>query len=294
MAKVYSMTGYGEANRMHGSYKIHVDIKTLNSKYSDVRLKLPADLTSMEMEIRQEILRTTKRGKVEVQLMVEGEGFGDEVCEIDPTAFTRYFEQMESLSRIHHFGSGDFVPALLQLPGVVRAKEFSIEEAMKYAIMETLSQALDSLEKYRETEGNALAEALEMSVRNIIDGREAILGLEEERMTMVKERLLQNLEKEIEQEKVDRDRFEQELIYYLDKLDIHEEMVRLEQHCEYFLEALTETDEMKGKKLNFISQEIGREINTLGAKASHAGIQRLVVVMKNELDKIKEQLANVL
>ncbi|HLT93561.1 MAG TPA: YicC/YloC family endoribonuclease [Membranihabitans sp.] len=291
---MYSMTGFGYASRTYDPYKINVEVKSLNSKFSDIRIKAPAELSMLEMDIRQITLEKLLRGKVEIQLTMEGQNLDSNISEIDERVFANYYYQIHRLADELNFEPKNILASIIQLPGVVKLMEFKVDQQMESTILEAVEEALDALMQHRKTEGHALAQALIDSIREIIYRQEKIAGAEKERMVIVKERLQQALEQHIPPEKMDNGRFEQELIYYLDKMDIHEEMVRLKQHCEYFLSELQNCDIIKGKKLSFITQEMGREINTLGSKANHAEIQRWVVEMKNELDKIKEQLANVL
>lgn len=288
------MTGFGSSSKMYDPYKINVEIKSLNSKFADVRFKAPAELSAFEVDVRQMTLETGKRGKMEVSLTLEGQYLEGNMSEIDERVFAAYYRQMLKLSDTLGFEPVSIISSIVQLPGVVKLQEFKVDDQMKECILETVREALTNLMSHRRVEGKALAAALAESTQNIMDGQAEIVILEPERMEQVRTRLRQQLEQHIPPEKIDSGRYEQELIYYLDKMDIHEEMIRLRQHCAYFMEELDNGDKIKGKKLNFISQEMGREINTLGAKASHSEIQRLVVEMKNELDKIKEQLSNVL
>ncbi len=291
---MYSMTGFGSSSRMYDPYKINVEIKSLNSKFADVRFKAPAELSAFEVDVRQMTLETGQRGKIEVTLTLEGQSLEGNQSEIDEKVFAGFYQQLLRLADSLGFEPVNIISSIVQLPGVVKLQEFKVDQEMKESILETVREALAALMSHRLNEGKALAAALRESTQNIMEGQAEIANLEPERMDQVRTRLRQQLELHIPPEKIDSGRYEQELIYYLDKMDIHEEMIRLRQHCEYFLEELENGDIIKGKKLNFISQEMGREINTLGAKASHPEIQRQVVEMKNELDKIKEQLANVL
>lgn len=291
---MYSMTGFGSSSRMYDPYKINVEIKSLNSKYADVRFKAPAEMSELEIDVRQMVLETAKRGKIDISLTLEGQNLEGNLSEIDEKVFSGFYQQLLRLAKTLDFEPVNIIPSIIQLPGVVKLQEFKVDQKMKESILETVREALTALMNHRLDEGEALASALRQSTGNIVDGQVKIANLESERMEQVRDRLRQQLDQHIPPEKIDSGRYEQELIYYLDKMDIHEEMIRLRQHCEYFLEELDNEDSIKGKKLNFISQEMGREINTLGAKASHSEIQRVVVEMKNELDKIKEQLANVL
>ncbi|MBY5958470.1 YicC family protein [Membranicola marinus] len=291
---MYSMTGFGSASTMHEPYKINVEIKSLNSKFTDVRFKAPPEFSMLEMEVRQQAMEIALRGKIEISLTLEGQNMEGSLSEVDEQVFSNYYHQLDRLSNSLGADSKNIVSAILQLPGVVKLQEFKVDKDMKSDILNAIEVALGRLMNHRKKEGQALESALSASIQKIVDGQERIAELESERMENVRTRLSQNLEQHIPPEKIDNGRYEQELVYYLDKMDIHEEMIRLKQHCVYFMEELRNEDSVKGKKLNFIGQEIGREINTLGAKANHSDIQRLVVEMKNELDKIKEQLANVL
>lgn len=288
------MTGYGGADQMYDHHRINVNIRSLNSKFADVRIKIPSELADMEIQLRQSVLETLIRGKVDIQITIEGMNEEDHLCEIDENIFARYYQQLESLRKSFDLDQQNVISALINLPGVLRIKEVTADEGLKKAIFEVFQTALRELNEHRRSEGEALKKALDQSVRKITENHAGVKMLERERMALIRERLQHLLQQEIEPEKIDNGRFEQELIYYLDKLDIHEEMVRLDQHCAFFLEEMNSAEMSMGKKLNFIAQEIGREINTIGAKASHAGIQQLVVEMKNELDKIREQLANIL
>ncbi len=291
---MHSMTGYGSANDQVIPYEINVEVKTLNGKFADVRLKIPSELNSLEMDIRSLALNIAKRGKIELHISLDSHSVDDNLCEIDEKVFKAYYHQLSRLADSLEFEKNDILSSIVRLPGVVKIHELTIDDSLKSAILQCVEKALVKLDEHRKTEGEVLKETLEGNILRITENQKEVENLDDERIKSVKDRLQQSLEKNISAEQLDSGRFEQELIYYLDKLDITEEMVRLKQHCEYFLEEINADEILKGKKLNFISQEIGREINTLGAKASHSEIQRYVVQMKNELDKIKEQLANVL
>ena len=288
------MTGFGSSSMMYDPYKINVEVKSLNSKYADVRLKAPSELSLLDMDIRQIALEIAHRGKIEINVTLDGHHLEGSLSQIDEQVFSNYYNQLYNLSKKLDIKAENIIPSIVQLPGVVKLQEFKVDQKMQDSVLKTVREALIELMDHRLIEGQALAKALSDSTNRIIEGQTKIATMETERMDNVKSRLRQNLEQNIPLEKVDSGRYEQELIYYLDKMDIHEEMIRLKHHCEYFLEEVAKEETIKGKKLSFISQEMGREINTLGAKANHSEIQRLVVEMKNELDKIKEQLANVL
>lgn len=288
------MTGYGSAHHQFDHFEIDVEVKTLNSKYADIRLKLPSELSAMEVDIRQSAVKTAVRGKVEITIALNDLRDDHNLCEIDEKVFKAYFAQIDKLTAELNLKGIDPLNAIMKLPGVIKIHQFEVSDHFKQAILSTVGQALQALDEFRQKEGSALYLVLKESIEQILKHQEEIAQLDGDRIEGVKTRLRQNLEQHLKHDQIDPTRFEQELIYYLDKMDIHEEMVRLKQHCEYFLEELALTEMSKGKKLTFISQEIGREINTLGAKAAHSLIQRSVVQMKNELDKIKEQLANVL
>jgi len=218
---------------------------------------------------------------------------GDEQFGLNVPLFKRYFKALSELKEELNYEDDNLMSAILRLPNVVAADEGELGEEQWAVLKATIEEALNNFQNFRSTEGAALAADLEGRVKNIAELLTQVAPFEKARIQQVRERLSRNLEEHMNKERIDENRFEQEVLFYLEKMDINEEKVRLEQHCHYFLEILHNNALAKGRKLSFISQEIGREINTLGAKAYSPDIQRIVVNMKDDLEKIKEQIANV-
>lgn len=286
-----SMTGFGRAINTIAEKTISVEIRSLNSKFSDLRLKIPQNYREIEPNIRKIINDRTSRGKIELNIDVQSVQ-GDEACNLNNDLFRKYYKELSGLATELSFEAGDMMQAILRLPNVVVPANGTLEEDEKNMVQGLLNEAIDNFLNFRKTEGLALEEDILERVRNISQLLTEIPVFEKERVERLRVRMTQSLEEYFAKDNIDNNRFEQELIYYLEKMDITEEKVRLEQHCKYFIEQLGNKKELKGRKLSFISQEIGREINTLGAKANSSDIQRIVVGMKDELEKIKEQLAN--
>ena len=285
------MTGFGKSEAPISNSHLSIQLKSLNSKQSDVTLRLPAELKEKEMFFRKQLLKLLGRGKIEMILDFsdpENEGR----YQINENRFINYFRQLNSLKEQLGESSSDLIHAISRFPDVLHSKEISLTDQEWEEVEETFHRAVQALIEYRREEGKSLSEDLKQRVENILLFLEDALKFEGERLSIVKNRLLKNLEENRQSDKIDSDRFEQEMIFYLEKYDISEEKQRLKTHCTYFIECM-EKEESQGKKLGFISQEIGREINTLGAKANHAEMQKLVVKMKDELEKIKEQILNV-
>lgn len=285
------MTGYGRVSHAYGEKAINVEIRSLNSKYTDVRVKLPQNYREKESDVRRLIADRVERGKVDLAIDVNSHN-GDDDYGLNEALFRKYHRELSKLSAELHIPSGDMLQAILRLPNVVATAADRIAEEEWAAVMKALNAAIDSFEKFRMAEGGAMEEDLRLRVGIILDLLGRLDPREEERVTRLRQRMHQNLEEYLGKDKIDENRFEQEILFYLEKIDITEEKVRLEQHCKYFIEELDKDKHSKGRKLSFISQEMGREINTMGAKAYSSEIQRLVVGMKDELEKIKEQVAN--
>ena len=290
---IQSMTGYGKATCELGEKTATFEIKSLNSKQFDLYFRLPNAYRDREMEMRNDLVNRLKRGKVEVNLILEFPE-GKQATRINAGVVKAYYTQLKAIA--DEIGMPENEPvlqAILRMPDALNNDKEVIDPTETQKLTETLALALDELERYRNTEGSALA----TDISNRIGLIESFLGqiepFETERSTALRNKLESSLLEFIPQESLDKNRYEQELIYYLEKLDISEEKTRLRHHCNYFLEVMKESDQV-GRKLVFVAQEIGREINTIGSKASHSGIQKLVVLMKDELEKIKEQLMNVL
>ncbi len=290
---IKSMTGYGLASADHENVKFAVEIKSLNSKFLELNLKLPKAFSDKELLLRNICSKEIERGKVSVSINIER---GEEALKgatINAALLSRYYKQLEEINTQLGANSGNLLQAVLNFPEVISYTEDEVSENDWNILFNTFNTALASFNQFRETEGAVLKTDLELRIKNILDFFSQIEVLEPLRIPQIRNRLNQFLEENVGKLNVDQNRLEQELIYYIDKLDITEEKIRLKSHCDYFIETLKGKD-ANGKKLGFISQEIGREINTMGAKANDAQIQQLVVGMKEELEKIKEQLLNVL
>lgn len=285
------MTGYGRSTGQYEDKLITVDLKSLNSKFMDLRIRVPQNYRSKEAEIRQIINDALTRGKVELNIDVKSEN-GAEVQTINHRLFKSYFNDINSLQSDLGFDTGDILQTILRIPNVISQEEAAIHEVEWKTVTDTLKNTILEFNKFRLQEGEAMEKDLIIQIKDIENLLSQVDPHEQTRIDKIKERLDKQLEEQLGKDKVDRNRFEQEIIYYLEKIDITEEKVRLAQHCKYFLEILANDKTEKGKKLAFISQEIGREINTLGAKAYSSELQKLVVGMKDNLEKIKEQLAN--
>ncbi len=286
-----SMTGYGRASQNYKDKVISAEIRSLNSKYTDIRLKLPQNYREKESDLRKLITDKADRGKIDFALDITSP-HGDEEYSLNIPLFKKYHSELTKLSQELDIPSGDLIQSILKLPNVVSAEEQSLDEGEWTTILQTIHQALDKFAQFRESEGAAMEDDLRLRIQTIENLLEQLDPHEAERVTKLRQRLYQNLEEYLGKDKIDENRFEQEIMFYLEKIDINEEKVRLSQHCKYFIEALDKKAAVKGRKLSFISQEIGREINTMGAKAYSHDIQRIVVGMKDELEKIKEQVAN--
>jgi uncharacterized protein (TIGR00255 family) len=287
------MTGYGRVSRNYRDKTIIVEIRSLNSKFTDLRLKAPQHYKEKEPDIRKILTERLERGKIDFALEINS-STGEDGFALNIPLFKRYVTELRQLSAELKVETGDLLQAVLRLPNVVATANDEIEEQEWDNVFSAIKEAIEQFEQFRASEGKVLQEELRSRVVLIQENLEKVGPLEGERVVRMRQRLHQNLEESLGKEKIDENRFEQEIIHYLEKLDITEEKVRLAQHCKYFIEELSQPGTQKGRKLSFISQEIGREINTLGAKAYSSEIQRLVVVMKDELEKIKEQVANCL
>lgn len=287
-----SMTGFGKAKKTFSHKTITVQIKSLNGKTSDVRLKLPNNYREKELLIRKKIMNGAVRGKMEASIEFssdEGEGdFG-----LNKSLFKKYFREITALQGELGLDSGDLVQGILRIPNVIQAEEGDLTDEEWQTLQEAVEEALEKLNTFRATEGVAMEADMKKNVISIASLLDKVDEYEVERIEKLKIRLRKNLEEYLGKGNVDENRFEQEVLFYLERMDINEEKVRLGQHCKYFLEQLASDEKAKGRKLSFISQEMGREINTLGAKAQHSELQKLVVGMKDELERIKEQVLNV-
>jgi uncharacterized protein (TIGR00255 family) len=291
---IKSMTGYGIATSDSGSTKYTVEIKSLNSKFLELALRLPKIFSDKEFQLRNDCNKQIERGKVNLSITVEQQnGAAVRAAGIDTELLKNYYNQLKAVSDDLGEPTTNLLQLALGLPEVVKYDEETVSEDEWKLVEKTFNQALAAFQQFRTDEGNVLEGDLKYRI-NIILQNLALVEIEEpKRVPVIRERLNQFLLEATNREAIDQNRFEQELIYYIDKLDITEEKIRLKTHCEYFIETLKNAD-ANGKKLGFIAQEIGREVNTLGSKANDANMQKLVVGMKEELEKIKEQLLNVL
>jgi uncharacterized protein (TIGR00255 family) len=289
---VLSMTGFGSKDLSKNGFTVEVEIKCLNSKFLDLSLRAPRAINSKEAEIRNLINQKLIRGKVNLSVEWRETNSGGAKAKIDFDLLKEYYQD---LKKAHDSVSGmesDLFKIALGMPDVVRTEEEEKGEEKWNLTFQAIQKALLAVVEFREKEGEKLSIQLSSGLKEIRNTLEEIRALAGERESKQREKLLSGLEEWKEKLKIDQNRFEQELIFYLEKLDIEEEMVRLDSHLQYFDEVLD--GESNGKRLNFISQEMGREINTIGAKANHAGIQKLVVNMKEELEKIREQVQNII
>jgi uncharacterized protein (TIGR00255 family) len=290
---IKSMTGYGIASFDSGSTKYTVEIKSLNSKFLELSLRIPKAFSEKEFQLRNECNKQIERGKVSLSINVEQADSSVKAAGIDADLLKNYYNQLKKVSNDLGEPTSNLLQLALGLPEVVKYDEETVSEEEWQVVEKTFQQALTAFQQFRADEGNVLEQDVKYRIGIILKNLELVEIEEPKRVPLIKERLNQFLIEAVARESIDQNRFEQELIYYIDKLDITEEKIRLKSHCDYFIETLKNGD-ANGKKLGFISQEIGREINTLGSKANDANIQKLVVGMKEELEKIKEQLLNVL
>lgn len=288
-----SMTGYGSAETTSDKYIFKVELKSLNGKFLELNLRLPKLFSDKEILLRNHITAKLVRGSVSVFINLEKQkGLAQEPISINKPLATEYYKTWKDLADSLGASGDDIFRAVMTMPEIMKQEEQGYEEEEWEQLLKTFELAYHNLETFRKEEGKALQILLTNHCLAIEELIPIVEELEPERMEITKQRLQKNLNDLINKEGFDQNRFEQELIYYLEKLDITEEKNRLISHCRHFLDTLKE--EQSGRKLNFIAQEIGREINTMGSKASHAGMQKAVVKMKEELEKIKEQVLNVL
>jgi uncharacterized protein (TIGR00255 family) len=290
---IKSMTGFGKAEFEVNNKKITLELKALNSKQIDINARIPSVYREKEIEIRKELAEKLVRGKVDITIYVENHG-EDSNSKINEPILKSYFESLKKINDELGLSTDQTImQAILRLPDVVKTEYETLDEEEWQVILLHLRKALEDIDDFRRREGKALETDIIANTENIRELLQQITPFEEQRMETVKKRLTENLEKLNLNGTVDENRYEQELVYYIDKMDMNEEKVRLENHCNYFIETIV-SPESNGKKLAFISQEMGREINTLGSKAYENNIQRIVVQMKDHLERIKEQLLNVL
>ncbi len=288
-----SMTGFGRTEQSVGDKTFLVDIKSLNGKQFELFLKMPAFLKPFEFDIRTLLSEKLGRGTVDCTISLKESGSAKPVS-ININLAKAYYQSIADLSNSLQLDPSNILSSLLKLPEVITPTGETLTDSEWEAFKAVIEAAIEDLNQHRIEEGKSLQEDLLLRISNIQKQQEQVQGLEPLRKQKIKEGLVKVLEENVGKENYDPNRLEQELIYYIEKIDLSEEQVRLKNHCEYFKTILDDGEENKGKKLSFILQEIGREINTTGAKAYDSTIQKCVVQMKDELEKAKEQVLNVL
>ena len=288
---IKSMTGFGKATLELADKTIQVEIRSLNSKGADISLRLSSGLRNYELDLRNDLSKKLERGKIDLSIYIESKK-AETPIEINVELAKAYHEQLKKLALELNEPVGESLAQILKFPDVLKSERKETDEAEWSQIKQCVNDAINQLNNFRDVEGLSLQKDFEERLGKINTCLEEIKKLDTVRINGIKDRIRNNIEEVIGKSKLDENRFEQELIYYVEKLDINEEKVRLKTHLDYFIETCKEAS--PGRKLNFISQEIGREINTIGSKANDAQMQKLVVLMKDELEKIKEQANNVL
>ncbi|MGB0881608.1 MAG: YicC/YloC family endoribonuclease [Vicingaceae bacterium] len=290
---IKSMTGFGKATGEINNKKITVEVKSLNSKQADISVRMPSYYKEKELTLRSLINKELQRGKIELNLYAELLGENSNL-NLNQALFEKYYNEFNSAANnVNPNHNSDIVAIVSKLPDVMKSERTELNKDEWNNVLEVIKKALSEINDFRITEGKSLDNELKLRVNNISDLLKQVEKYEQERIETVKARIITNLKEVVDDKKIDQDRFEQELIYYIEKYDVTEEKIRLAQHCKYFIETM-DSSISEGKKLGFICQEMGREINTLGSKANHSELQKIVVQMKDELEKIKEQILNIL
>jgi uncharacterized protein (TIGR00255 family) len=290
---IKSMTGFGKAISEVPGKKITVEVRSLNSKGLDLNLRVPYAYKEKELELRTEISKQLERGKVDLSVYTESTQEAMPVA-LNTALAKTYYRELKQLAKDLNENDQQLLSLVVKMPDVMKAEREVVEldEEEWKIVKQTVDKAIDAFQKFRDDEGRTLSKEFESRIAIIASLLQEVVALDGLRIQNIKERIRANIAEAVEKEKIDANRFEQELIYYIEKLDITEEKLRLKTHLDYFTDTMNEP--ASGRKLGFISQEIGREINTIGSKANDASIQKLVVQMKDELEKIKEQMLNVL
>lgn len=289
---ILSMTGYGKASETINEKKLTVEIRSVNNKYLDVNLRLPGIYKEKELELRNYLNKSINRGKVDFSIFIEG-NTSDKIHQINQELVESYYNSLVKIANKVNVDSKENLFAIaMKMPDVLKTEYANLDEEEWEKVIKLIEKAIENFTVFRQSEGEALEQDILERINKIKNLTTETEQFESERIENIKDKIYKNLKEQVK-DKVDENRFEQELIYYLEKFDTTEEKVRLKKHCEYFTET-AQAEINQGKKLNFISQEIGREVNTLGSKANHHQIQKIVINMKDELEKIKEQILNVL
>lgn len=291
---IQSMTGYSNTAYIFGEKKIFIEIKTLNSKNLDINLKISShQYKELEYDIRKNLTNSLSRGKIDCSIIVE-ESTVDEKKSFNENIFKKYYLDIKNIcDNLNIEIPNNIVGEILKMPDVSTTKEITLSEDEIDIFNENFQATIQKCIDFRREEGNILRKTIISNINSILELLNDVPKYEAERITLIKERISQNIAEFSKDISIEDSRLEQELFFYIEKLDINEEKVRLKKHCDYFLESINDGDAC-GKKITFICQEIGREINTLGSKANHFDIQKIVVKMKEELEKVKEQIANIL
>jgi len=289
---IKSMTGYGSASLEQEGLRISVEVRSLNSKFLDTLIKTPRQLVSKEIEVKSIISDLLQRGKVNISVEIEKSESSNSSL-INEKLFLQNYEILSALRAKTSENDTDIFSLALQMPDVVGQPDQDDEDNIWQEVREVITKALHECDKFRKAEGETLISSLKANINKMTIDLDEIASIDPSRVEGIMKRIEGNLRQYISRDEIDKNRFEQEAIYFLEKLDINEEKTRLRSHLDYFLEVLN-SKTSQGKKLGFITQEIGREINTIGSKANNSSIQHLVVEMKEELEKIREQLLNIL
>jgi uncharacterized protein (TIGR00255 family) len=287
-----SMTGYGSAKGTVGTQAVTVEIRSLNSKFLELNVRLPLQFRDKELEIRADVGKLLERGKADLNVSIDNNELAKRST-VNKEIFLAYYEDLKSLATETGMSDDNMLDAILKLPAVLNSEKSEMDEAQWKQLKGLIQSAVEQFNLFRTNEGNVLEQDVTQRLNAIENALPQLEQYEQARIESVRARLHKSVNELKDQLNIDTNRFEQELIYYIEKLDISEEKVRLKSHCDYFIQTMN-SKEANGKKLGFITQEIGREINTIGSKANDANMQRIVVEMKDELEKLKEQLANVL
>ncbi len=286
------MTGYGSAKGTVGTQSVTVEIRSLNSKFLELNVRLPVQFRDKELEIRADVGKLLERGKADLNVSIDNNELAKRST-VNKEIFLAYYEDLKSLATETGMSDDNMLDAILKLPAVLNSEKSEMDGAQWKQLKALIQSAVEQFNLFRSNEGNVLEQDVTQRLNAIETAVPQLEQYEQARIESVRARLHKSVNELKDQLNIDTNRFEQELIYYIEKLDISEEKVRLKSHCDYFLQTMN-SKEANGKKLGFITQEIGREINTIGSKANDANMQRIVVEMKDELEKLKEQLANIL
>ena len=290
---LYSMTGFGREEAAVGPYQIVAEVKSLNGKQSDINTRIAPVLRPYESEIRSMVNTKLGRGTIDLTISVKQDGVSKPMS-INTNLAKSYYKGMLQIATELGLPQENILATLMSMPEIVAPDQESLEENDWHAMRNVIEIAINNLRNHRQVEGVSLNKDLENCIANIEKGLQEILPFEPLRIERLRAKINTSMEEWVATANIDKNRLEQEMIYYIEKIDFSEEKIRLTQHCNYFREILNNNDEIKGKKLGFVLQEVGREINTLGSKANDADIQRIIVDMKDQLEKAKEQVLNVL